>query len=747
MPLAGGDRLGPYEIVAPLGCGGMGEVYRARDTRLNRPVAIKILTTSAANAPDRVRRFLIEAQAASALNHPNIIIIHDIGHERPQTNGIWGGDALHFIAMELVDGQPLSQLISQQGLSVDRALAIGAEIADALAAAHTAGIVHRDLKPANVMVAHDGRVKLLDFGLARMLDDADADATRTGAGTVLGTYPYMSPEQLQGRAADARSDVFAFGVVLYELLSGRRAFPGTTSHEVTTSILRDDPLPLDGIAAEVSEVVARCLRKDPGGRYTRGAEVRAALERARQAAAGEPSGEPSIAVLPFENMSADKENEYFSDGLAAEILNALARVTGLKVIARTSSFAFRGKDQDIRQIAEALRVRTILEGSVRRSGSRIRITAQLINARDGAHLWAERYDREMTDVFAVQDEISRAIVSTLEMKLTAGRTVAFRRTPNIEAYHAYLKGCHHLLKISADDVARSRAYLEEAVALDPRYAAAHARLAHCFQLTAFFGWRAPRDMMPLAKAAALKAVELDESEPDAQSVLASVAGHFEYDWQEALRRCRMALACEGVPPDVSATCASTILLPLGHFDEALTALQRARLADPLSPFPLLHLGSVLAARGDFDEAIEHLDRLIELHESFFTGYVFLGEAHLAAGSAPTATRMLEKAFTLMPQYAGTVGLLAGCHALAGDRERAETLLTRLHAQPLPAAGFGIFHVICSEFDRAAAHFEQAIEERDLSVPMFTSWAFCKRFRQSPQGLAVLARMNLADVSL
>ncbi len=429
MPLSAGDKLGPYQILAPIGAGGMGEVYRAKDPRLNRDVAIKV---SASQFSERFER---EAKAIAALNHPNICQIYDIGP--------------NYLVMEFIEGTPL-----HGPLPLDRALRYAMQICDALDAAHKKSITHRDLKPANILVTATG-VKLLDFGLAKMgassaapaSDDATQTSDLTEVGTVLGTASYMSPEQAKGEPTDARSDIFSFGVVLYEMLSGRRAFSRNSAIETMAAIVRDEPAPLDA-PSSLSAIVTRCLRKLPASRFQTMNEVRAALEQATATATAKT---PSIAVLPFANMSADKENEYFSDGLAEEILNLLAKIPGLKVIARTSAFAFKGKEQDIRKIAETLNVGTILEGSVRRAGNRIRVTAQLIEAENGSHLWSERYDRDMTDVFAIQDEIAQAISEALKVRL-APRA----QTVNIEAYQNYLKGKYYRAAFTPESLAKAK---------------------------------------------------------------------------------------------------------------------------------------------------------------------------------------------------------------------------------------------------------------------------------------------------
>jgi len=443
MPLSAGDRLGPYEILTPIGAGGMGEVWKARDTRLNRLVVVKQLKGK------HSARFKQEARAIAALNHPHICQIYDVGPD--------------YLVLEYIEGQPL-----KGPRAVEEAVRLAVQIAEALDAAHRKGVVHRDLKPANIMVTSEGSVKLIDFGLAKY--SIDSDDTMTIEGKVMGTAAYMAPEQTEGKTLDARSDVFSFGTVLYELLSGRAAFRAENPVSSRAAILHKQPAPLHAPAA-LDQIVKRCLAKQPAERFQTIAEVRTALE---QIAFDQHA---SIAVLPFVNMSADKENEYFSDGLAEEILNLLAKIPGLRVIARTSSFAFRGKEQDVTKIAEALRVRTILAGSVRRAGSRIRVAAQLIEAENGSHLWSERYDRDMTDIFAIQDEIGQAISEALKVCL-----VARTRTVNIEAYQNYLKGQYYYLRLTPESLAKAKEFFEQALAIDPNYAAAYSGLAEVLLL-------------------------------------------------------------------------------------------------------------------------------------------------------------------------------------------------------------------------------------------------------------------------
>jgi serine/threonine protein kinase len=448
MPLAAYSRLGPYEILALVGAGGMGEVYRAHDSRLGRDVAIKVC------AERFHERFEREARSVAALNHPNICTLYDVG--------------ANYLVMEFIDGKEL-----RGPLPLETALLYARQICDALEAAHNKEITHRDLKPANILIAASG-VKLLDFGIAKSSapKNAPSDATRTAsltqAGAAIGTAAYMSPEQARGEPVDARSDIFSFGLVLYEMLTGRRAFSRNTPVETIAAILRDEPTPFDTLPG-VAAVLARCLAKSPDARFQRIGDVRSSLDNLAGTSA-EPH--PSVAVLPFANMSSDKENEYFSDGLAEEILNLLAKISGLKVIARTSSFAFRGKGEDVRKIASALGVTHVLEGSVRRVGNRLRITAQLIQALDGTHVWSERYDRDLTDIFAIQDEIGEAIVEALKLRL-AGRAA----TVNVEAYQHFLRAKYYADLRTPESLAKAKDAFEKALLIDPDYAAAHGGLA------------------------------------------------------------------------------------------------------------------------------------------------------------------------------------------------------------------------------------------------------------------------------
>jgi TolB-like protein len=468
----------------------MGEVYRARDTRLDRDVAIKALLGESAGDPVIRRRFLQEARAASALSHPNIVVLHDIvSHE--------GSD---FLVMEHVPGLALTEIIAQGPMAFDRVMSVGVQVASALAAAHAAGIVHRDIKPGNILVTPDDTAKVLDFGIAKRLHDLELiDATQTAdtltmPGTIVGTVSYMSPEQTRGEAIDARTDVFSLGCVLYQAATGHLPFRGATAVATIVEIATANPSPPSrlraALPAEFDTFIARCLAKSREHRFNTMDEVASSLRRLRNApperiAVDAPRPITAIAVLPFASVGGDPDNEYFGEGLTDELITGLSRVNALRVASRSSAFAFRGKAMDVRAIGSTLNVDAVLEGSLRRAGNRLRIAVQLVSVSDGYHLWSERYDREVTDVFDIQDEISRTIIDKLRPRLIGDVTVPSlkRHTVDPEAYGLYLKGRYYWER---RPVGTSRAIecFEQAIERDPRYALAHAGLADAYNTLA-----------------------------------------------------------------------------------------------------------------------------------------------------------------------------------------------------------------------------------------------------------------------
>ena len=709
MPLQPGDKLGPYEILAPIGAGGIGEVYKARDTRLDRIVAIKQLKGL------HSARFHQEVRALAALNHPNICTLHDVGPD--------------YLVMEYIEGTPL-----RGPLPLPEALRFAAQIAAALGVAHGKGILHRDLKPTNIMVTVSG-VKLLDFGLAKLMTDSDADVTKTVEGAILGTAAYMSPEQAQGRALDERSDVFSFGAVIYEMLSGLQAFGGGSMLDTLNSVVRDDPAPLQSPA---SDIVKRCLAKQPAQRFQSIAEVKAALEWISM----KPMDpQPSIAVLPFANMGADKENEYFSDGLAEEIINCLAQIPGLKVTARTSAFAFKGKTEDIRKIAGALSVATILEGSVRRSGSRLRVTAQLINAQDGYHLWSQRYDRDMADLFDLQDEIAQSIASALHVTL-AGTPAPYK--PSLPAYEALLKARYCFGTFRPDLLAHAKECYEQAIVLDPKFAQAHCEYGNYFWGLALAGALSANQALPMIRSLAEKALELDPSLPDGHAMSGIVAVYLEYDWKEAERRFRLAMARDPVSVNVRLYY-TWYLQIIGRPAEAVQQIILGLQSDPLNLTLRQNRAVFLAGAGRDEEAAEGFREVLELNPSMVLAQLALAALYASRGELDQALALCEEAYAVALLPSG-IGLLGGLLKRTGDMQRAEELLQKL--QPADAfgipRGLAIYHWVLQEFDAEADWLEKAIDQHDPYGALFLRLWYGRELRSTPRWAGLMRKLNLPE---
>jgi serine/threonine-protein kinase len=486
--------------------------------------------------------------------------------------------------------------------------------------------------------------------------------------------------------------------------------------------MRDEPPPLQ-TSPSLEKIVRRCLAKQPSGRYQAMSEIKTALEQAleERSPGGSAEPQPAIAVLPFVNMSGDKEQEYFSDGLAEEILNELAQIPGLTVIARTSSFAFRGKEQDIRRIAEALGVTNILEGSVRKAGNRIRVTAQLITAANGSHLWSERYDRDLTDVFAIQDEIAAAIAGALQVRLSVKPMERRRHEPNLAAHEAYLKALYHWGKVRPESLARSKEYLEQAIALDPEFALAHCGYADYFVLLAGTGYLPAHKEMSLAREEARKALEIDPSLPEAHAMLGIVAGVYDYDWKEAERRFLLALAHDPVPPRVHQWYGHFYLLPVGRAEEAVVQAEQGLKGDPLNVIARLHLAVSLVGVGRLAEAQAEAHKALEFEENHTTASVLLAITYARQEDWTEALHFAERGSPLIPHH---IGVLAGVLRRIGEVRRAEELLQKLMPGETYGAPFGLFffHFLCGEMDKAVDWLEKAIEQRHpLAATHASTW--------------------------
>jgi serine/threonine protein kinase/tetratricopeptide (TPR) repeat protein len=744
-----GQTISHYKILSKLGEGGMGVVYKAEDTKLHRCVALKFIPPSVKDDQTR-KRFVQEAQAASSLEHPNICSIHEID-ETP--------DGQMFIVMPCYDGESLAARIQRGPMGFDEATDIAIQVASGLAKAHEKGIVHRDIKPGNILITNDGVAKIVDFGLAKL--SGRTKLTRTG--TSPGTVSYMSPEQLKGADVDHRTDIWALGVVLFEMITGETPFRGEYEQAMSYSIVNEAPKPIrslrSDVPVEMERLVEKTLSKNPSERYQKARELIGALQSIKKRiesshvdTGGNTAKEgPSIAVLPFTNLSADKENEYFSDGLAEDIIDALTQVPGFRVLARTSAFSFRGKEVDVREIGSRLNVEHILEGSVRRAGGRIRVTAQLVKASDGYHLWSQRFDREMTDIFVIQDEISRAIVEKLRLRLAGDRPLVKRYTENLAAYDLCLRARYHLRKMTQEERDAGRRYCEQAVALDPNYAPAYVVLAESHLWSAFWGSTDPREAFVRAKSAALEALRLDDTIADAHSALGTVLGSGEFDWQGAQREFRRAMELNPSSASVRynyAWCyAMWFLFPLGRVEEALTEMRRALELDPLDPFYNSLLGYLLHSTGQFEPAVAQLKHAIDLDPTFFFPYWFLSSVYVLSGRVDEAIAAGEKANDLSGRHALTLAALGSCYVQAGRtaeaRQFLEELTARRRSTYVPSTALAWALLAVGELDEGLEWIARGIEERDPTVvTALKSAPVYGRLRSHPAFPALLRKMNL-----
>jgi eukaryotic-like serine/threonine-protein kinase len=724
----------------------MGEVYRARDSKLQRDVALKVLPR--ADSEGR-RRFTSEALALAALNHPNIVTIHAVEHE---------GDT-PYLVMELVSGQPLTNLVRRGGMPLTDLLALAIPVAEALAASHARGIIHRDLKPANVMLTDDGRVKVLDFGLARQLDDPGVAETRdaTSLGTAVGTLMYMSPEQARGEPLDARTDIFSVGVMLYELATGRHPFAGSTVAAISDRILNEPVAPVGGAYAALDGVLARALAKRPQMRQRTALELLADLRAAggggsapsqsgfdtsAQADAGR-----SVAVLPFENMSADPDQAYFCDGMAEELISALARIKGLSVAARTSTFQLKGQQLTVQQIAERLKVKTVLEGSVRKMGSRLRITAQLVDADTGFQLWSDRYDRTMDDVFAIQDEIARAITSELEVTLTrrTGVPLVKRGTADLEAYTLYLRGRYLMNRLDENlqaSIGEAIECLDRAIALDARFAAAHASLAEAWNFMGYYSFVPAGVASAASLPAAHRAVELDPTLPEAYTALGWTKTLFAIDLRTAEQDFLRAL---DMAPNAPAHIYYAVLLAAhGRFDEAMAHALEAQRLDPLWMIVPFAIAQVHLCARRFEPVEQIMRDLLAISRSFVGAYWYLSIALAGQGRHAEAVAELEPAVEMVrraPLYLAVLGLY---YAKAGREQDARAVLAEVQASGhAPQYVLALLHGAVGEMDAAHAHLAAAIEGHEDQVFLMATDPRFDHLKDDPRFDARLREMGLA----
>src|SRR6267154_280380 len=748
-----GQTFGHYKISKRIGSGGMGEVYLATDVTAGRKAALKLLPMRFTGDAERLKRFQQEAHAVVALNHPNILTVYEIGEDH----------STHYIASELIEGETLRQRLARGRMELSEAVDVAIQVASALAAAHETGIVHRDITPGNIMLRRDGYVKVLDFGIAKLAEQ-EAPATmpkdealllvETNLGSILGTVPYMSPEQACGAQVDKSTDIWSLGVVLYEMVTGHAPFTGDTPKEVMSAILEREPPPLTRYIAhapaELQQIISKPLRKDREERYHSAHELLQALKDLRRKLEAEveraaaplwlrwvrspatlvlvlltgalalalpfywhrnltTSSQPekSIAVLPFLDLSETKDQEYFCDGISEEILEALAKVDGLRVVARTSSFSFKGKSVNAREVGEKLDVANVLEGSLRREGNRVRVTAELINTRTGFHLWTETYDRQLEDVFALQDEITRSIVDALKIKLAVSLPAHEQR--NIEVYDLYLQGLYFSNKSSEEDLRRALSFFQRAVEKDPTFSRAWTGIAKVWYFLADV-YVKPLEAYPASKEAALKAIALDERDAEAHSYLSEAIRVLDWDLAGADAELKRALQLD---PNSAPAHFFLALVPLfrGELKEGLRLVLEAKKLDPVSPITSYVATAAYLANDQIDEAISEGQRTLELDPNYFYLDSDLAAAYREKGSFAEAIALYTKAqeATHLPSSG-----LAITYTRMGREMEARNILVQLvqarEKRYVSAHSIAAVYVAFGEKDEAFRWLERAFAE-------------------------------------
>jgi len=791
-----GTTLGHYRIVNKIGEGGMGEVYRAHDERLDRDVAIKVLPEDVAGDSDRLRRFEREANAIAKLAHPNVLEIWDFGAE----------DGVTYAVTELLEGQNLRARIPTSGLPWQKVVQFGAAIADGLAAAHGKGIVHRDLKPENVFVTSDGRVKILDFGLAQVKEPVEEEAetaTLTPAGTmpgtVMGTVGYMSPEQVRGQPSDARSDIFALGCVLYEMLTGKIVFARDSTADTQAAILKEEPPALTalGVAlpAEVDRTVHRCLEKSPEARFQSASDLAynlrtittdqpipmatparrrrvlwavaavslivfgaiAVLSRSGLFDRSSPESDlqpiRSIALLPLENLTGDPEQAYFVDGLHGELISTFTQISAFdKVIARTSVMGFRNSDTSIREIGERLKVAALLEGSVRQSGDKVRITLQLIDAETESNLWADSFERDLTDILALQSDVARAVAGQVSLALTPEEQLRLdsTRSVNEEAYEAYMMG-KYLFSIgrSEETLARSRDFFERSIEIDPDFAPSYVGLSIVLRNIAHW-YQQPSEVMPASYEAALKAIELDENLPDAHAALGRVKYRWQWDWSGAESELRRGLELDR-NNGYALRSYGEFCMVLGQAEKAISACQRAIEVDPLNTFSIAELGSAYYFARQFDKGITHLLSYLKLSPYNFSAHWILSWNYSGAGKNEEAVIEIERARELHPSPENDSFFLATevlGYSIVGRRTEAIETLHRIldlsRERYVPPSTVAYAYVALGDTDTAIEWLERAFEARDTHLGFARALPLYDPIRSDPRFQDILRRMNFPE---
>jgi serine/threonine protein kinase/Tfp pilus assembly protein PilF len=754
MTLQPGTRLGHYEITSLLGSGGMGEVYRAKDHKLGRDVAIKVLKEELATDPERLRRFEQEARSASALNHPNIITIYDLGQH----------ETTHYIAMELVEGKTLREMLSKGPLPTTKLLQVATQIAEGLAKAHSAGIIHRDLKPENIMVTSDGLVKTLDFGLAKLMphsSDVESEtATVTKAtkqGVVMGTVQYMSPEQGASRPLDFRSDQFSFGSILYEMATGKLPFKKDTIPQTLAAIIEADPEPIDEInpkvPVELSAIVERCLSKDPGNRY----ESTEDLARELKAAPETPSPWSArrkvsragigVAVLPLRNLSGDPEQEYFADGMTEALITDLAKIGALKVISRSSAMRYKGTDKALTEIARELGIDAVVEGSALRVGGSVRIMAQLIDPKTEQALWAESYEQDLENVLLLWSEVAQAIAGEVQVALTPEETrrLAGARPINPEAYEAYLKGMSHLYKLTPLELDAALHYFERALEIDPNYALAYAGISYVWLARQQMGLVIPSEATPKAKDAAQKALEIDDALPEVHYTWACIRTWSDWDWAEAEQAFKRALELKPNYPD-ALVYYSNLLCYMGRLDEALAMAEQAVQLDPLNSIILTISGTTLSYLHRYDDTIERAQNALKTSPNDPVAYNSLWESYHKKGMYEESLESAKAFFTGLG-FAEIAEVMAQGYEEGGYSgamtSAAETMAALSNQTYISPYSIAMMYALAGNGEKTIEWLEMGYEMKDPMMPYVSIFTF-DLLDDDPRYQDLLRRMNLPE---
>ena len=765
--LPANTTLSHYRIVSRIGGGGMGEVYLAEDLELERQVAIKVLPAEVATDTERIRRFVREARAASALNHPNILTIYEIGEI----------DGVRFMASEYVKGQTLTAFLQPEEPTLNDILKIAVQIASALEAAHEAGIVHRDIKPDNVMIRKDGIVKVLDFGLAKLsaTDSSEVDKegetrlqVRTGAGMIMGTVAYMSPEQARGKATDARTDVWSFGCVLYEMLTRRQPFQGETMTDVLANIIHREPVSIlthrQDAPAELERIITKTLCKDRDERYHSTKELFSDLKQlqTRMLVAAEliRSGDNpeqiqpspflnSIAVLPFANISAEKDNEYFSEGLTEEIIMNLSKLQMLRVVARGSTMRYVKEGKTHRQAANDLGVQYLLEGSVRRHGKDLRITAQLIDAMRDLYLWAETYRGTMEDIFEIQEKVAAEIVQALQLRLSPDEEQILKKrfTENTEAYQLYLQGRFFWNKRSEESLKTAITYFEKAIEKDPRYALAWAGIADSYSLLGEYGNIPRKEIYPKAEAAVNKALEIDDRLAEVHTSFASLLMLSKWDWVKSEKEFKLALELN---PNYATAhhWYSQWFLNMGRLEESLRMISRAVELDPVSQAILKDKGLALYYSRQYDETIEIARKTLELDPNYAAAHRLLSLAYQGKERFDEAIVENRNWGALTGNQIETTVALAQLYAASGQRAEAKGLVEVVEQDKLIVEqvyrGLALVYAALGEKDIAFEWLEKSYQRREEAILNLKVDPKVDRLRADPRFLALLRKIGVEN---